>query len=280
MKTKTIRLLTIGNSFADNATRYLEQIAAAAGCELIYTGANLSGGPLSLHWDGVTAHKKNPQAGRLYNERSLEELLKSECWDIVTLQQFSGISHDADTYRPYAAELRNVVRQHAPSAQIMLHQIWAYRADDTERITGGYSQEAMHADIRNAYHTIANELDVGIIPTGDAFANARNHPDWNFTPDLDFDPETATYPNRPTDRHSLCAGFNWQEWMEPPELMFDTHHANEAGQYLGAAVFFETLFGKSILGNPFIPAEVPVEEVAFLKKTAHETLTKSSKGGY
>jgi len=202
METKTIRLLTIGNSFAENATRYLGQIANAADCELVYTGANLPGGPLSIHWDGVVAHEKNPLEGRLYNDRSLTELLTTEPWDIVTLQQFSWQSHDVESYRPYAENLHALVREQAPSARILLHQTWAYRADDTERITPEYSQDAMHADIRQAYQTIAKELNMGIIPVGDAFARARHHPEWNFAPDLDFDPATAIYPERPADRHS------------------------------------------------------------------------------
>ncbi|MBC8453816.1 DUF4886 domain-containing protein [PVC group bacterium] len=273
MESKTIRLLTIGNSFADNATRYLGQIAAAAECKLIYTGANLPGGPLSIHWEGICDHENNYKEGCLYDEKSLRELLISERWDIVTLQQFSWISHDINTYRPYAANLQNFVRQHAPSAKIMLHQTWAYRADDTERITPDYSQETMHADIRSAYHTIAEELNVSIIPVGDAFANARNHPDWNFVPDPDFYPETATHPNYPNDRHSLNVGFTWNEWSDMPEIMFDTHHASHAGQYLGAAVFFETLFEKSVLDNTFLPEELPVAEVRFLQKIAHETVS-------
>ncbi len=270
---KTVRLLTVGNSFADNATRYLGPIAEAAGCELICVGANLPGGPLATHWEGVLAHEENPQNGRLYNDRSLKELLQSEEWDIVTLQQFSGTSHEVDTYRPDVAKLHDFICRHAPSAKIMLHQTWAYRADDTKRITASYPQEMMHADIRRAYHTIANELEIGIIPVGDAFANARNHPTWNFTPDPDFDPAAAIHPERPRDRHSLCAGFAWKEWMEPPEMALDTHHASEAGQYLGAALFFETLFDKSILGNDFIPNETPSEDIHFLQGIAHKTVT-------
>ncbi len=272
MEKKTIQLLTIGNSFAENATRYLGQIAEAAGCELIYAGANLPGGPLSIHWEGVVAHENNSQDGQLYNNHSLKELLRSKKWDVVTLQQFSWISHEVDTYRPYAKNLFDFVQKHAPSAKILLHQTWAYRADDIERITPDYSQEAMHTEIRNAYHTIAKELEVDIIPVGNAFARARRHPDWNFVPDTDFDPETATYPDRPADRHSLVAGYSWKDWLTPPELKLDTHHASEAGQYLGAAVFFETLFKKSILDNPFIPAEVPAEDIHFLQKIASETV--------
>ncbi len=276
-ETKTIRLLTIGNSFADNATRYLGEIAAAAGDELLYTGANLPGGPLSVHWEGVVAHEKKCENGCLYNDRSLTDLLSSEPWDVVTLQQFSGESHAEGSYRPYAEKLHALIQKLSPSATILLHQTWAYRADDTEQITHEYSQENMHTDIRNAYHTIADELNVGIIPVGDAFAAARNHPEWNFVPDAKFDPKTAEYPNRPQDRHSLCAGFAWKEWLELPEMHLDTHHASEAGQYLAAAVFFEMLFGKSSYGNTFRPAEVPAEEVLFLQEIAHETVCSAQR---
>ncbi|MCA9123794.1 MAG: hypothetical protein H6822_00480 [Planctomycetaceae bacterium] len=40
---KTVRLLTIGNSFADNALTYLPQIVHSAGHKLVVGRANLGG---------------------------------------------------------------------------------------------------------------------------------------------------------------------------------------------------------------------------------------------
>jgi hypothetical protein len=48
----------------------------------------------------------------------------------VTIQQRSISSHDVTTYRPYAANLRDYVKKHAPNAELLLHETWAYRVDD------------------------------------------------------------------------------------------------------------------------------------------------------
>ena len=33
----------------------------------------------------------------------------------------------------------------------------------------------------------------------------------------------------------------------------DGHHANLAGEYLGACVWYEVLFGESVVGNKYVP---------------------------
>ena len=46
---KTVRLLTIGNSFAENALTYLPQIVDSAGHNLVVGRANLGGCTLERH---------------------------------------------------------------------------------------------------------------------------------------------------------------------------------------------------------------------------------------
>ena len=273
---KTVRLLTVGNSFAENSTRCLRQIVDADGKhELILGKANLGGCSLQRHWQHVDKHEADPDApeGKPYRGESLKEIVRSRPWDVVTIQQYSWLSHDLATYRPYGRDLCDYIRKHAPQAEVMFHQTWAYRADDKGRLKNNYTQEDMHRDVRNGYHTIAAELGIRIIPVGEAFAAARRHSDWNFVPDIEFDYENPLHPNLPKERHSLCTGYRWTKDNEG-ELRFalDTHHAGSKGQYLGAAVFYETLFGESILGNSYRPRGVPANDVIFLQRIAHETV--------
>lgn len=54
----------------------------------------------------------------------------------------------------------------------------------------------------------------------------------------------------------------------------DGHHANTAGEYLGACVFYEVLFGDSVVGNTFIPSGLGSAYAKFLQETAHQTVQK------
>lgn len=95
------KVLTIGNSFADNATRYMDEITAADGeSELIIGRANLGGCSLEKHWNLVEQCELLPdvkpypfrKTGAETVPASLRDVLTSDRWDYVTLQQ---VSHDS-----------------------------------------------------------------------------------------------------------------------------------------------------------------------------------------
>ena len=137
---KKIRLLTVGNSFSGNATRYIVQIAAAAGHEIVLGRADLPGCPMDRHWNNVEAAEADPTSatGKAYTMKAgdkskpctLKEILTSDKWDFVTIQQASVISSDISTYRPYAKNLRDFIKKNAPQAEVLMHETWAYRCDD------------------------------------------------------------------------------------------------------------------------------------------------------
>ena len=55
----------------------------------------------------------------------------------------------------------------------------------------------------------------------------------------------------------------------------DGHHANTAGEYLGACVWFEVLFGESVVGNAFVTPGLDKTYARFLQETAHKTVEAS-----
>lgn len=105
---KTVGLLTVGNSFSQNATRYLADLATAGGHELIHRPIVVGGASLQLHAEKAQKHEQdaNDKAGLYANGRSLQQELAEQRWDFVTIQQASLKSHDLGTYRPYAGQLR------------------------------------------------------------------------------------------------------------------------------------------------------------------------------
>lgn len=276
---KTVRLLTIGNSFSGNATRFLGDLAKAAGHTLVHQPMSIGGASMEVHWTKVQANEKDPQDPTgLYGTRALGKTLQTGDWEFVTIQQSSIKSHDVDSYRPFAAQLQEYVRKHAPKAELLLHQTWAYRSDDprfaprTPKVEPS-TQEAMYQGLSGAYRTIAKELGVRRIPVGDAFHLADTDPKWGYQPDPRFDKRTAVAPALPDQTHSLHVGYRWSAAKDGKQtLSMDGHHAGIAGEYLGACVFYEVLFKESPVGNPFVPQDLKPEDAEYLQKVAHRAV--------
>ena len=278
---RTIRLLTVGNSFAGNSTRHLRELAAAAGDELILGSANPGGCSLERHWKAVAAYEANPAdpAGLLYRDKdgvkvSLYDLLTRQPWDYVTIQQYSMLSDNPATYFPYASNLREYIKRNAPTATILIHQTWAYRQDNPKFASGG-SPKSMHEAVRSAYHAMATQLHLALIPVGDAmFAAMTKAP---FKPDPSFDPKTAVYPTVPREQNTVHATWHWIKNGKTgkEELIRDSQHANNRGCYLGSCVFYEVLFNKSVVGNSYVPKDISPEDARMLQQIAHETVLAS-----
>jgi hypothetical protein len=281
-KGKTVRLLTIGNSFSANATRHLGALAKAGGHTLIHRPLIIGGASMQVHWDKAMLHEKDPKdpKGLYSNKQGLPEALAADKWDYVTIQQASIKSHDLATYQPYATQLRDYVKKHAPQATLLVHQTWAYRKDDPRFSVKApkpgepRSQQEMYEMLRNAYRTIAKELGVAIIPSGDALYLADTDEKWGFAEvDATFDPRAAKSPTLPAQRHSLHVGWVWRKGKDgKTNLVMDGHHANMAGEYLGSCVFYEVLFGESAVGNTHVPKGLDAEYAKFLQQTAHKAV--------
>lgn len=279
---KTVRLLTIGNSFADNALKYLPGIVGASENKLVYARANLGGCTLQRHWSHMDKYEanKDDKLGRPYGkgQASLAERLQQEPWDFVTIQQVSWQSHDATTYRPYARQLHQYIGKHAPQAKVLLHQIWAYRVDDprfTPKNEGKepHSHQVMYQQVRDAYHAIADELKAHVIPSGDAMYVADTNQKWGYQRDDKFDFNAAKHPALPKQTHSLHVGWRWRKQKDATQkLQMDGHHANQAGEYLIGCVWYEVLFDRSVVDNTFLPQGMDVTYAKFLRQTAHDAV--------
>jgi hypothetical protein len=277
---KTMRICCIGNSFSQGAVSYLRDIARAAGCKAVISEAAYPGCSLKQHWDCIDAGEKDPtsKAARPFG-KTTRELIGPGPWDVVTIQQASTISDDLNTYRPYAKQIVDWVKQISPNAEIVVHQTWAYRADDPRFATGKQTHEAMYAKLTAAYRTIADELGLRVLPVGDAVHQADNDPQWGWKPTPGFDPKTAVAPTLPDQQHSLHVGYAWSTNAKTGEsrLYYDGHHTNRTGSYLAGCVWFEAIFDTSVVGNTFVPAGMPADYAAFLQKVAHEAVAAERK---
>lgn len=268
---KTLKVLMIGNSFSQNASRYLPQMAQEANVNLILGRAEMGGCSLKRHWDSVVVNDIDTNRGKAYKGKSLRQLLSSQKWDIVTMQQYSLLSGDEATYQPFAKHLYDLVKSYQPDARVFIHQTWAYRADAVSwgKIDGekrAKNNKEMWEKSRAAYHHLAQQLgDLPVIPSGDAFYQVATDKKWGFKKDTVFDYANAVYPALPVQENTINIGYSWGT---DKKLKFDPNHANEAGCYLAGLVWYRHL----LKGNPgqlkFKPESVSDEFAAFLKKTA------------
>ena len=282
---KTVRLLTVGNSFSQNATRNLDALTKAAGNMLIHQPIVVGGASLELHWNRAAAYEKDPQGtnGLYSNKQSLKQMLAAQPWDFVTIQQASIKSHDAATYRPFAQQLHDYIKQHAPKAEVLMHQTWAYRVDDPRFSVAApkagepATQADMHRMLTSAYTTIAAELGIRRLPVGDAFFLADTDSKWGYQRDAKYDFKDKTQTALPDQMHSLHVGWRMAKGKDgKTALGMDGHHANIAGEYLGACVWYEVLFGESVVGNGFVTPGVDKTYGRFLQETAHKAVLASS----
>lgn len=225
-----MKILTIGNSFSEDATRYLSQIARADGVELEVINVCIGGCSLEMHYRNMLENKKEYML-QVNGENSgffvtLEEALLSREWDVVTLQQVSHLSFAKDSYYPYIKELTAYIRKCQPKAKLLLHETWAYE-DNSWRLNtlAGYdTHKAMLADIKEAYSSVAEaERYDGIIPSGELF--------------------DAMLDNGVEKVHR------------------DTFHASWGlGRYALGLLWFRMLTGKSVSENKFNDLDMPAEE--------------------
>lgn len=264
-----IRLLTLGNSFAGNALSQLEPIVKSTANTLEVRRCNPGGCSLAQHWARIQAGDKDPAdpKGQYDNKQSFAANLADGPWDVITIQQYSLISHDAKTYRPYAADILAYIKERAPTAEVVVHQTWAYRCDDGRFKPDGdvKNQQEMYEGLTRAYTGIASEFGLRILPSGNAFWAADQDPTWGYKIDAAFDAASAVNPALPDQRRSLHVGYRWKD----NKLTKDCHHASTPGCYLAGLVWYESLFKQSCLDVTYAPKGIDAEYAAFLRQTAH-----------
>jgi len=171
-----MKILSIGNSFSEDAQRYLHSVAKAGGDDFYTVNLCIGGCSLESHSRNVKENNKNYvfQENGVITDRlmTIEEGLKLEDWDVVTIQQVSNQSFKEESYYPYIFDLAESIRAHAPRAKLLIHETWAYE-EGSERIVeafGDSSADKMFSAIKKAYNRAKKEVNAdAIIPSGELF---------------------------------------------------------------------------------------------------------------
>jgi hypothetical protein len=279
------KVLTIGNSFADDATAFLPQIAGSTGRKLTLFRANLGGCSLERHARHLRSALANPSGaeGSPYrndakvlgisgkDKVSLPEALAAVEWDFVTIQQVSTASFKPETYEPHASEIIAAIRKYAPKAEIVIHQTWAYREDHALfKKDGGFTQQKMYDGLRAACNELsARHGNLRQLPSGDAMQAARATPRWQYQADKNFDFKNPPAGKLPVQKGSLNVGWRWREKDGRKEFALDAIHCNTAGRYLTGCVFYEGFYAADCTAATFVPQGLAKSDAGDLRQIAH-----------
>lgn len=231
-----MRILSIGNSFSADAHVYLHALAEQRNIDLKTENIAIGGCSLKMHWENI----QNNSASYLHNinggeewkkeQVTVEQTLKSQAFDVITLQQVSGFSGQYESYLPYIYDIISYVRKYQPNAKLYIHRTWAYEIDSSHVDFQRYEcdQDKMQSAICRATEQIAKETGMGIILAGDVIANLR-------TRVKKFD-----YKN---GNESLCR---------------DGFHLSTYARYAVAMTWLATLTGKTVEPLPFLDLDPDV----------------------
>ncbi len=171
-----IKVLSIGNSFSQDAQRYFFQIAKANGEEVKNVNLMVGGCTLKTHYintlEDARAYWFEYKGEWVQLYASIKEALISDDWDYVTVQQASHKSFDYDSFSPYIEKLCEYIKIYAPKTKILIHNTWAY-PDDNAKYHNLESSEDMYTRVKSAYERASKLIECdGIIPSGDAMIKA------------------------------------------------------------------------------------------------------------
>lgn len=241
-----MNILSIGNSFSQDAQRYLHQIAKADDMDIRCFNLYIGGCSLSEHYRNMLSEERaytlEMNGSSTGFSVALKEALLNREWDVITVQQVSSQSPNYDTYQPYLNELVGYIRKFTLKAKIAIHQTWAYeqgsaRLND-ELNYGDYKQ--MLDDIVKSYQKAAECIKADyIIPSGEVFSAM------------------------------LESGIE--------KVHRDTFHAKLGiGRYALGLIWYKTLTGNDILENTFceFDEEVSVAEIAIAKKCVQDVANR------
>ncbi|MBQ4268504.1 MAG: DUF4886 domain-containing protein [Clostridia bacterium] len=150
----TLKILALGNSFSQDATAYLQKICKDVYVRNLYIG----GCSLERHADNLAeqtpAYDFEENGVAVLHGVSANEMIASERWDFITVQQASVWSGVKESYEPHLSFVLEKLRILCPAAKIVFHQTWAYAEEYMPFDQGNYG--GLRALMKNAIEEAAS----------------------------------------------------------------------------------------------------------------------------
>ena len=281
-----LKVLMVGNSFSLSCRSYLPDIVKSLpDCELKLEIAYIGGCSLQRHIREYETSRQDPEH-RPYTDiadrpASLQEFLKRDRWDIISIQQASHCSWQPATYEPWAEKLITIIRETNPQAEIIIQQTWSYNAGDirinTAQDEWGLDQAGMFSCLNAAYRSLARKYAFRVVPAGLAVQLTRKDSPRQL-PRMDEKLKTSLVYPAPLPETDDAAGRCWYKDSDSGKILCaDTIHLNRYGEYLQGCVWEGFLFKVSPESITFEPADLPDKaRLAKYRSAAEQALQEYS----
>ena len=230
---KTVKVLMIGNSYAQDTMTYAHEIAKADGVNMVCGVLYYGGCTVKQHAEFI----KNNQAVYTYfknggTDRSgvnFFDVLYDEDWDYVTIQTGKGEQGLKDTFYPYLPWLIALVENRLPGVEIGLFESWAvpkcYEGTGNSRLSHyNDDSQTMYESIVSTFADLKRENGVFfVVPSAEAFYRM--------------------------DQTDVCDN----SAFETSFFRDSTAHANEKGRYMLGLTMYKAITGRTVNGNGFLP---------------------------
>lgn len=179
-----IKILSIGNSYSLNSMWELYSICKQAGVKDIDIAIMYIGGcSLDQHWENVqnnsatyTLYRNNNGSWVTTDNYSIETIISEGNWDVITLQNSSGMSGRSDGFTNLD-NMVNYVSGKCPDAKILWHMTWGYQSGSKWLTPSNYNGDEMimyNSIVECAQNIVAKNNKIhSIVPVGTAVMNAR-----------------------------------------------------------------------------------------------------------
>lgn len=246
---RIVKILTIGNSFSEDAVEnYLYDLAAAGGHSVKIGNMYIGGANLEKHWKNASENLSTYQLRLInadgnkatQNNANLKEVIAGENWDYISFQEVSQQSGQLEGYSEYLPKLMSFADSLTtnPDVKFLLHQTWSYAKDSNHDGFANYNHDqiTMYNAIVDAVWQAKELAPIDlVVPAGTAIQNAR----------------TSYIGDRFTR---------------------DGYHLNlTLGRFTAASTWYESIFG-DLENNTFLPIGFSVYDVAMAKEAAVEAV--------
>lgn len=216
-----LRILAVGNSFTDDACRYIPQLIYNAGEDNDIFFATLTRGNTSLqnHWKNYL----NQETGYIFQYnlaglwkktaiKTVDKAMGLTDWDIVVFQQLSYLAGEYDSFNPYLENLKGIALENNPDTRIAWQLTWAYASSSTHSGFARYNNDSseMYDAIIDAAKKVSGQVDV-VIPSGILINTLREK-----NPDSELEMTRDGY-HLDTGFPCYAAGCLWHETLITPE---------------------------------------------------------------
>ena len=282
---KDLKVLMIGNSFSICVGKHMPQIVASVpGHTLELTSCYIGGCTFDRHFGHLAQAENDPKhkayritkwvsgkAGSTVERGSVNEMLKNNKYDIVTIQQGSSKCWDFNFYEPFAGDLIKYIRKHQPQAQIVIQQTWSYRFDAPRFKGWNFDQQGMYDRLNKAYAELAAKYKFQVIPTGDAVQLFRARTPKKVVP---ADVKKFKKPAVPDHSGDVVGKYGWRKDKKSGKeyLATDYIHLNSDGEYMQALVWFAKLYNEPVCKVKYVPANMSKEMDQLLRSCAQDAV--------